>query len=97
MVAQKPGLNPPQFGPAGVAYGTLSLAIKPCSCRELSYGSCPECEEGVLSSVEPALDQVTGGQTDAHDLVEAKPLLKERRPPCPYSATPRSKRRGANK
>jgi hypothetical protein len=47
-------------------------------------------------SVEPVLDQVTSGQTHAHDLVEAKPLLKERRPPCPHGATPRSKRRGAN-
>lgn len=29
VVAQKPGLNPPQADPAGVACGTLLLAIKP--------------------------------------------------------------------
>jgi hypothetical protein len=29
VFAQKPGLNPPQFGPAGVACGALLLAIKP--------------------------------------------------------------------
>ena len=64
-----------QTGPVGVACGTLLLATKPCSRRELSYGSCPPRKEGALSG-EPALDQVTSGQTDAHDLVEARSLLR---------------------